>query len=96
MSNPEKLIRMANQIAAFFKPYPHAQAVAGVHDHIRAFWTPRMRSHLLAYCEQEKRDLDPLVSEAMRSASGGIARSPTAKESEGPAELGELGSSDAG
>ena len=43
-----ELIRMANQIAANFHPYPHDEAVAAVADHIRAFWDPRMRAGLAA------------------------------------------------
>jgi formate dehydrogenase subunit delta len=42
----EKLVRMANQIAAFFRSYPEDEAVAGIHKHIVAFWTPRMRDPL--------------------------------------------------
>ena len=45
----EKLVRMANQIADFFVPYPDAEAVAGVREHIRSFWTPGMREELLAF-----------------------------------------------
>ena len=36
----EKLVRMANQIADFFAPYPEEEAVAGMQQHIRSFWTP--------------------------------------------------------
>ncbi len=39
-------IRMVNQIADFFKPYPQDEAVAGISEHIRSFWEPRMRSKL--------------------------------------------------
>ena len=45
----EKLVRMANQIAAFFRSYPQDEAVAGIHKHVTAFWTPRMREQLAAY-----------------------------------------------
>ena len=41
--NHEKLVRMANQIADFFKSYPEEQAQAGIRDHIVAYWTPGMR-----------------------------------------------------
>ncbi len=62
----EKLVRMSNQIAAFFEPYPHEQAVAGVRDHLKSFWTPRMIEELRADIESgASARLDPLVVEAM-------------------------------
>ncbi|HVB89683.1 MAG TPA: formate dehydrogenase subunit delta [Beijerinckiaceae bacterium] len=94
MSNPDKLIHMANQIADFFRPYPHAEAVAGVHDHIRAFWTPPMRADLLAHCEAGDPKVDVLVSKAMLDMPTAV--SPADKEAAGPAEVGEIGSVDAG
>ena len=39
-------VRMVNQIADFFRPYPKDEAVAGIAEHIRAFWEPRMRAKL--------------------------------------------------
>ena len=47
----EKLVRMANQIADFFAPYQEAEATAGIHEHIRSFWTLGMREELLAYAD---------------------------------------------
>lgn len=44
--NSDDLIRMANQIADYFRPYPREEAVKGVADHIIAFWDPRMRARL--------------------------------------------------
>lgn len=67
MSETDKLVYMAKQIADFFRPYPHAEAVKGVHDHIRAFWTPIMRAELMEQCELGHAKIDPLVREAMRS-----------------------------
>ncbi len=40
------LIRMINQIADFYRPYPNDEAVAGVAEHIKSFWEPRMRKAL--------------------------------------------------
>ncbi len=48
METGAKLDLMANQIAAFFRSYPDEEAVAGIHDHIRSFWSPAMRRDLLA------------------------------------------------
>ena len=43
------LIVMANRIGDFFAAQPDRdEALAGIADHIRKFWVPRMRSELLA------------------------------------------------
>jgi formate dehydrogenase subunit delta len=90
----EKLTRMANQIADFFRSYPDDQAIKGIHDHLVAFWTPSMRATLLAYANQGgDRGLDPLVTKALLSFKTG--KSPIDKEIAGPEKVGELGS-DAG
>jgi formate dehydrogenase subunit delta len=89
----EKLIRMANQIASFFRSYPEDQALKGIHDHLVAFWTPSMRRALLSYVGQDGGRLDPLVLKAMVDAPSG--KNPIEKEVAGPEMIGELGS-DAG
>ena len=43
------LIVMANRIGDFFAAQPDRdEAMAGIADHIRKFWVPRMRSEILA------------------------------------------------
>ncbi|MFE1600372.1 formate dehydrogenase subunit delta [Methylobacterium sp. ID0610] len=59
-----KLIRMANQIATFFHPYPEEEGVSSVAKHIQDFWTPKMREALAAYCAADGQGLDPLVLKA--------------------------------
>ncbi len=61
----EKLVYMANQIAAFFKPQGESKAVAGIADHIRKFWDPRMRAGILAHVAAGGEGLDPLARQAM-------------------------------
>ena len=89
-----KLDHMANQIAAFFRSYPDEEAVAGIHDHIRSFWSPSMRRDLVARADTGKASLDPLVVAALHALTTG--RSPARREAAGPAEVGEIGASDAG
>ncbi|GHD99036.1 hypothetical protein U879_03280 [Defluviimonas sp. 20V17] len=62
--SPDKMIRMANQIATFFHSKPHDEGVSGVANHISDFWDPRMRSQLFAHVEAGGEGLDPLVLEA--------------------------------
>lgn len=49
----ETLTRMANQIAAFFSPYPEPDAINGVLDHLEKFWDPSMRRELIAIAAQD-------------------------------------------
>ena len=89
----EKLTRMANQIAGFFRSYPEDQALAGIRDHLVAFWTPGMRAAILAHVGEGGAGLDPLVVQALRKGQSG--ESPIEKETAGPEKVGQLGS-DAG
>lgn len=44
----DDLVRMANQVAQFFEPYPEADAIEGIRDHLEKFWNHAMRSELAA------------------------------------------------
>ncbi|WP_345811273.1 formate dehydrogenase subunit delta [Paraburkholderia sp. PREW-6R] len=51
------LIDMANRIGEFFDSMPdREEALAGVADHIKRFWEPRMRRALLASLDQTDSD----------------------------------------
>jgi formate dehydrogenase subunit delta len=65
MSPDEKLIYMANQIAAFFAAQGHDKAVAGVADHLKRFWEPHMRARLLQLAPEHGAELKPAVREAL-------------------------------
>lgn len=63
----DDLVRMANQIAQFFSPYPEADAVDGIREHLEKFWTPSMRKELVAICRgliPAEHPLHPLVLQA--------------------------------
>ncbi|MDR3463837.1 MAG: formate dehydrogenase subunit delta [Beijerinckiaceae bacterium] len=60
-----KLIAMANQIAQFFRSYPHDRAVEGVAKHIAKFWSPHMRKGLDAEIAAHPEAVDELVVEAV-------------------------------
>ncbi|MBV9655195.1 MAG: formate dehydrogenase subunit delta [Acetobacteraceae bacterium] len=74
----EKLVRMANQIADFFRPYPEGDAIAGVRDHLHAFWTSGMLRSLQARAVANAGGIDPLVQRALSDAPAGD--SPLEKE----------------
>ncbi|HEY0105277.1 MAG TPA: formate dehydrogenase subunit delta [Rhizomicrobium sp.] len=65
MSTDEKLVYMANQIAAFFAAQGEARAVAGIGDHIAKFWDPAMRRDFLALAAKDDSGLHPWVREAL-------------------------------
>jgi len=59
-----RLIRMANQIGAFFASQPEAGAAAGVAEHINKFWEPRMRRRFLELIAAGQDGFDPIVLKA--------------------------------
>jgi formate dehydrogenase subunit delta len=45
----DNLILMANRIGRFFEAQPDRdEALAGIAEHVRKFWEPRMRAQILA------------------------------------------------
>jgi formate dehydrogenase subunit delta len=76
----ENLVKMANNISSFFQAETdHSLAVAGVADHIRKFWDPRMRKQILTHLHEggvglsdlAKEGLEKLDKESASLASGG-------------------------
>jgi formate dehydrogenase subunit delta len=59
----DKIVRMANQIATFFKSQPEETRAVGVATHINKFWEPRMRLQFFQHLEAGAA-FDPLVVEA--------------------------------
>ena len=64
----DPLVRMANQIGAFFEAMPdRAEALEGIALHIKRFWEPRMRRELVARVEGGgSAGLNSMVAEALR------------------------------
>ena len=73
-----KLYKMANDIGAFFEADPDkARALAGVADHLRRFWDPRMRRALYSRLDAQGGDgLRPLVLEAITAHREKLAPPP--------------------
>ena len=70
--SPDKLVHMANQIAAFFATQPGDEAALRVADHLTSFWTPAMRRDLVAHAEAGAHGLAPAARAAadiLRDAS---------------------------
>ncbi|MGQ3214708.1 MAG: formate dehydrogenase subunit delta [Shinella sp.] len=66
MSEGNKLVRMANQIATFFHSQPASEGPNGVATHINKFWEPRMRRQLFDIVDNHGGEgLDSLVLQAV-------------------------------
>ncbi|MCC7271115.1 MAG: formate dehydrogenase subunit delta [Alphaproteobacteria bacterium] len=63
--SPEKLVHMANQIAAFFAGQ-HGDAAAATADHLAKFWEPRMRRDILAHEAAGGAGLSAVARDAVR------------------------------
>jgi formate dehydrogenase subunit delta len=68
------MIRMANQIAAYFEAYPRGEALDGIAKHIKSFWSPRMRKQLDEYIVGGGEGLSPLVISALAPKAKGKAK----------------------
>jgi formate dehydrogenase subunit delta len=59
MSNLERLVYMANQIARNFEALGHEAAFKATADHIASFWDPRMKAQIFAYLADGGSGLSP-------------------------------------
>ncbi|MET0363113.1 MAG: formate dehydrogenase subunit delta [Sphingobium sp.] len=95
MSNEERLVYMANQIARNFATMGEGRAAAATADHIVSFWDPRMKAQILAQYESGTAALTPIAAEAI--AHLGDHHKPTAQTSATEFNaVNEVGHSDAG
>ncbi len=78
MSTKEKLVRMANQIGAFFHSKPREEGIAGIAEHINKFWEPRMRRQFFEMLDGGSTEFNEIVV----AASAKIRR-PNAPEGPG-------------
>ena len=68
-TGPEHLIHMANDIAHFFAAASDKNAaIIGISNHMKSFWTPRMRRKLISELATGKSDepLEDLPRQALR------------------------------
>jgi len=63
-----KLVKMANEIAAFFEAEPdRAVMLEGIAGHLKRFWDPRMRRDLLRWVDEHGGDG---LKDSVRAAIG--------------------------
>src|SRR5260221_4066040 len=80
MSSTQHLVHMANDIANFFRAQPRQDAVTGIANHIRSFWSPQMRRKLMAELDAGGVGLDELPREAL----GTLREHPAGKPNQPP------------
>ena len=68
--NHATLVRMANQIATFYKPYSEAEAIVQTEGHIKRFWDPRMKKDLQLVVEAGGEGLSPTAMAAAQRVVG--------------------------
>ena len=61
----EKLVKMANQIGAFFGAQKIG-AAAGMAEHLRKFWAPHMRESIIEHVKHGGAGLEPIAIEAVK------------------------------
>ncbi len=70
MKHIENLVKMANDIGAFFAGEPERPvAVHSIADHLKRFWEPRMRTAIIEHNRQGGLGLSDLVREAVQQLS---------------------------
>jgi formate dehydrogenase subunit delta len=70
----EHLIAMANDIGNYFRAQGRDEAIAGIANHIKRYWTLRMRQKLNLYLAQGHGGLDELPRAAIENLN---AQSPS-------------------
>ena len=81
VSRTQHLSRMANDIGNFFRAQSNRnEAITGISNHIKSFWTRRMQEQLIARLDRGDDGLDELPRAALRR----IAEHPNAKARQPP------------
>lgn len=71
MSNLDRLVYMANQIARNFEALGSDVAAAATGDHLLQFWDPRMKRQIIGQLDRPDTALTPTAQEAVRIMQAG-------------------------
>ena len=63
----QNLVRMANQIAIAFRNEPQDKAVAAAAEHIRLYWSRKMRADILGHLDAGGAGLEPATGKAIET-----------------------------
>jgi formate dehydrogenase subunit delta len=61
----ERLVTMANEIAAFFAAEDPQNGAESVATHLLRYWNPRMREQIIAYAKTDGYGLVPMAKAAV-------------------------------
>jgi formate dehydrogenase subunit delta len=65
--NVERMVEMVNDIANFFASEPdHSVAIAGVANHLKRYWEPRMRKQIVEHLATGGHGLSDLGREGVQ------------------------------
>jgi formate dehydrogenase subunit delta len=67
MMQTHDMVRMANQMADYFKSYTEQEAIEGIAEHINKFWAPPLRRDFFMLVDSGGAGLHQLV---MKAAAG--------------------------
>lgn len=73
MSTEDRLVYMANQIAAAFGHRPPDEAAEAAWDHLWHFWDPRMRERIVAYLDGGGAGLSAVAQSAVERLATGAS-----------------------
>lgn len=59
--DPQHLVAMVNEIAAFFAGEDPGKAAENVANHLRRYWDPRMRKQIVAHARNGGEDLSEVA-----------------------------------
>ena len=91
-SPADTLVRMANDIGKFFRSQGEEKAIAGISNHIKLFWEPRMKKQIFAHLDEGGAGLDPLTLKALQKLKADMHGKSTMAEAKAAAEaLAEVG-----
>ena len=90
-SPSETLVRMANDIGKFFHAQGEEKAVAGIANHIKMFWEPRMKKQIFAHLDAGGQGLNPLPLQALQKLKADMHGFSTMAEAKAAAEALALG-----
>jgi formate dehydrogenase subunit delta len=76
MTNLERLVYMANQIARNFEAIGADAAAASTADHMLAFWDPRMKAQIVECRAASPAALTPIASAAVEILARGLSPTP--------------------
>ncbi|MBX9861640.1 MAG: formate dehydrogenase subunit delta [Hyphomicrobium sp.] len=85
-SPTDNLVRMANQIGKFFAAQGDERGVAGIADHIKKFWEPRMKKQIFAFLDEGGAGLDPITLKGLQKLKADMHGFSTAAEAKAAAD----------